>query len=328
MTSTTDVSRHPDVSEISDLTEGLLSPSRAADVRGHLDGCALCADVLTSLEEIRELLGTLPVPEPMPADVMDRIDAALADEARSRSTELGTAADVSRETGSAVRDTGLTVIASELTDRPAGHSRAASGPGRRSVRRRRRTTAIATALGAAAVVGMSVFLLQNVQPSQSSSDSTASDRGASTSKTGTHAFSQSTLEDRVYNLLSSSADAASPQHSSGESSGAKEQNPSVGTKSSPESNPESEASHSASPQNPLRAPVAAVPSCVEQGIGRNTAALAVERGTYEGADAFLVVLPHPTDSTRVQAYLVDATCLGAGPGAKGKLLLTHAYARP
>jgi hypothetical protein len=42
MTSTTDTTQHPDVSEISDLTEGLLAPSRAADVQEHLDGCTLC----------------------------------------------------------------------------------------------------------------------------------------------------------------------------------------------------------------------------------------------------------------------------------------------
>lgn len=53
MTSTTDMAGHPDVAEISDLTEGLLAPSRTADVRQHLDECELCADVFASLEEIR-----------------------------------------------------------------------------------------------------------------------------------------------------------------------------------------------------------------------------------------------------------------------------------
>ena len=81
MTSTTDMAGHPDVTEISDLTEGLLPPSRTADVRRHLDECELCADVYTSLEEIRGLLGSVPGPTRMPADVAGRIDAALAAEA-------------------------------------------------------------------------------------------------------------------------------------------------------------------------------------------------------------------------------------------------------
>ncbi|WP_327709997.1 hypothetical protein OG912_16565 [Streptomyces sp. NBC_00464] len=310
MTPTTDTTQHPDVSEISDLTEGLLTPSRTADVQRHVAGCELCADVHTSLEEIRSLLGALPVPEPMPSDIADRIDAALMEEARS-AREAPEATDVSRETASAAPSP-------ELSDRPAGHSRAATGPGRRPARRRRRTAVLGATLGAA-LVGVSIFLLQNLQLSGSSDDSGAMDRSAALSKTGSDTFAQSTLEDRVHSLLGSRTDAASPQDSSGEV-----QNPSSDTKSSSESAP----SKSASPQNPLRAPTVTVPSCVEQGIGRSTAALAMERGTYKGADAFLVVLPHPTDTSRVQAYVVDAACVGAEPAVKGKLLLTHAYARP
>ncbi|MFE4645751.1 anti-sigma factor family protein, partial [Streptomyces sp. NPDC056730] len=98
MTSTTDTAQHPDVSEISDLAEGLLSPSRSAAVRSHLDGCALCADVHDSLEEIRGLLGTLPGPPRMPADVAERIDAALAAEALLDATAPDENGDVSRET--------------------------------------------------------------------------------------------------------------------------------------------------------------------------------------------------------------------------------------
>lgn len=71
-----------------------------------------------------------------------------------------------------------------------------------------------------------------------------------------------------------------------------------------------------------------VPTCVKEGIGRNSDALAIEKGSYEGTDAYLVVLPHPTDPAGVQAYVVDAACVGAEPPAKGKLLLTHTYNRP
>lgn len=313
MTSTTDATRHPDVSEIADLAEDLLPPSRAEDVRGHLADCGLCSDVLASLEEIRGLLGTLPDAEPMPADVADRIDTALADEARGSTSVAApvSPADVSRETETAA-------AAKELADRPAGHSRAATGPGRRAVRRRRRNAVLGAALGAA-VVSMSVLLLQNVTSSGSSDGLKAADQGVSASREGSQAFSQSTLEERVHSLLGSHTDTVGPQESNGE-----EQNPSADTKSSTESTSPT----SASPQTPLRAPSVTVPPCIEQGTGRNTAALAIERGTYEGSDAFLVVLPHPTDSARVQAYVVDAACVGAEPAAKGKLLLTHVYARP
>lgn len=76
-----DTDDHPDVADISALSEGLLPPARSSEVRTHLSDCPLCADVLASLEEIRDALGTLPGPPRMPADVAGRIDAALAAEA-------------------------------------------------------------------------------------------------------------------------------------------------------------------------------------------------------------------------------------------------------
>ncbi|MFD8804041.1 anti-sigma factor family protein [Streptomyces sp. NPDC059597] len=83
MTSSTDTAGHPDVTELSDLAEGILAPTRSADVRRHLEGCEPCADMQASLEEIRTLLGSVPEPSPMPQDVADRIDAALAAEAEA-----------------------------------------------------------------------------------------------------------------------------------------------------------------------------------------------------------------------------------------------------
>ncbi|MGN5632075.1 anti-sigma factor family protein [Streptomyces sp. AC154] len=318
MTSTTDTPQHPDVSEISDLTEGVLSPPRTADVRRHVDGCELCSDVQASLEEIRSLLGSVPAPQAMPIDIADRIDAALADEARAVATAAETQADGSRAEADVSRETEPAATGQELADRPAGHARAATGPGRRPVRRRRRRVVFGATLGAA-VVGVSVFLLQNIPTSHNSADVSASDHGTSAKKSDSQAFSQSTVQERVQSLLSSGKEPSDPEKSAGQN-----QAPSMDTKSSPETEPPG----SASPQAPLRAPAVTVPSCVEQGIGRNAAVLAVEKGTYQGADAFLVVLPHPTDTTRVEAYVVDAACVGADPGVKGKLLLTHAYARP
>ncbi|MFI6723014.1 hypothetical protein NRF20_22990 [Streptomyces sp. R-74717] len=316
MTSTTDTTRHPDVSEISDLTEGLLPPSRAAEVCSHVDGCELCGDVHSSLMEIRELLGTVPTPQHMPDDVADRIDAALAAEALSTMAPDG-AAHVSRETKLSVAQ--KPDAEPGLPDRPAGHPRATTGPGRRPVRRRRRTAVLGAALGAA-VVGVSVFIMQNVQPSQEDSTLKAADHGSRSAASGAAAFSESTLEGQVQTLLLS----AGTKPSSSDGVDAEKQAPSVKEQSTPKS--ESPASESS--RAPLRAPVVSVPSCVEQGIGRKTPALAVEEGTYEGSAAFLVILPHPSDATRVQAYVVDAACVREKSAAQGKLLLTHAYARP
>lgn len=325
MTSTTDTTQHPDVTEISDLAEGLLPPSRAAEVRDHVNGCALCGEVHASLLEIRELLGTVPVPQRMPDDIVDRIDAALAAEAATGTTAPHESAPVSRGSAHVSRETEPPAAEKPKaepspSDRPAGRPRATTGPGRRPLRRRRRTAVLGAALGAA-VVGVSVFLLQSVQPSQNSGSLKAADRSSSAGENGGGTFSESTLEDRVHALLLSTG---SKPSKSADGVGAEEQTPSIGAQSTPKS----ASAGSGSPQTPLRAPTVSVPPCVEQGTGRNAAALAVEEGSYQGTDAFLVVLPHPSDATRVQAYVVDASCVQKQPTGKGELLLTRTYARP
>ncbi|MFI7285395.1 anti-sigma factor family protein [Streptomyces anulatus] len=322
MTSTADTAQHPEVSEISDLTEGLLSPSRTAEVRQHVAGCDLCAEVRDSLEEIRELLGTMPAPEPMPEDISARIDAAIAAEARPAAPAVDEPVVVSRETTTA-EDTTTDHATSEpaprsvgasIPDRPAGRSSTATGPGRRPTRRRRRAAVLGTAFGAA-VIGMSVFFLQSIAPSGDSSK-TAADSGVSAADSGAHAYADGTLESQVQDLLGGGASQEPP--------GAKKVPPGADTKSTSEAlTPDAEASRS-----PLKAPAVAVPPCVQQATGRTTPALALDEGTYQGTDAYLVVLPHPSAPSRVQAYLVAASCVDAAPKTAGQLLLTRAYDRP
>ncbi|MFD4026036.1 anti-sigma factor family protein [Streptomyces sp. NPDC058576] len=324
MTSTDDTAQHPEVSEISDLTEGLLSPSRTAEVRQHLAECDLCAEILDSLEEIRGLLGTMPAPEPMPEDIAARIDAALAAEAGSTPPTEDEPLVVSRETTSDESATttstvsGASAVSGGATapDRPAGRSSAATGPGRRPTRRRKRAVVLGTAFGAA-VIGMSVFFLQAVAPSGDAAKS-AADNGVSAADSGAPAYADGTLETQVHHLLGD-GDEAGP-----ESPGVKKVPPEADTKSTSEAlTPDAEASRS-----PMKAPVVDVPPCVQRATGRTTPALALDEGTYRGKDAYLVVLPHATDSARVQAYLVASACVDTAPEAPGQLLLTRAYNRP
>ncbi|MGW4836932.1 anti-sigma factor family protein [Streptomyces globisporus] len=322
MTPTADTAQHPEVSEISDLTEGLLAPSRTAEVQQHLAQCDLCSEVRDSLEEIRGLLGTMPYPEPMPEDIAARIDAALAAEARptpstenesvvvSRETTTGEGATTSRTAAGSSSVTG----SATAPDRPAGRSSAATGPGRRPGRRRRRTVVLGTAFGAA-IIGMSVFFLQSLSPSDDASKS-VSDGGVSAADSSAPAYADGTLEGQVRDLLGDQASQQSP--------GVKKVPPEADTKSSSEAlTPEAEPSRS-----PMKAPVVAVPSCVQKATGRTTPALALEEGTYRGTDAYLVVLPHTSDSSRVQAYVVASSCVDTAPESPGQLLLTRSYNRP
>ncbi|MFF5567752.1 hypothetical protein ACFY7Z_20100 [Streptomyces sp. NPDC012623] len=312
MTSTTDTTEHPDVSEISAFTEGLVPSSRATDLRLHLDSCDLCADVRESLEEIRGLLGTLPGPARMPADVAGRIDAALAAEALLDATapplstaETDPSPDVSRETSLASRNAeGAASPASEgvRSDRPGGRSRATTGPGRGGKKRRRRTAVLSAALGTA-VVGISVLIFQSLRPTENDPVPSQADSsvGSSTQKRADE-FSATGLQSRVDTLLASAPASAESEHRS--------------------STQDLEATDT--PRLHLQP---AAPACVQRGTGRAESALAAERGSYQGSPAYLIVLPQPGDSTRVQAYVIDATCVETAPQAKGKVLLTESYPR-
>ncbi|MFD9880453.1 anti-sigma factor family protein [Streptomyces alboflavus] len=346
MTTTTDSAEHPDVAEISDLTEGLLSPSRTLDVRQHLDDCPLCADVYASLEEIRGMLGSLPGPPRMPTDVAERIDAALAAEALLDATATATVAEVegagldgsghesdaatasgretaaepvahvSRETsppdapkptaGSGTGALPTSTSSSSSAHGPAGHPRAATGPGRGGrLRGRRRRTTMLGAVFTAAALGLGALLIQPW-----SDDSTESPTASSTGK---DTFSKSKLEAQVSDLLSEE------QKISGTDTGGKK--PSFDTRSSPDGTPQKGST--------MREEYVEVPACIEKGLGGRTP-LAASKGTYEGTNAYLVVVPHDTDGAKVSAFVVDAACVSASASADatGKVLLTESYSRP
>ncbi|MFF5156129.1 anti-sigma factor family protein [Streptomyces sp. NPDC000348] len=304
MTSTTDMAEHPDVAEISDLTEGLLPSARSADVRRHLDECALCADVHASLEEIRDLLGTAPGPPRMPADVAGRIDAALAAEALLHATapEPEAAAEPA-DTSPASSDGEPAHVSRETSTpqgQPGGRPRSTTtGPGRKGrLRGGRRRVAVLGTVFTVAALGIGSVVLSSVN------DGTGQDEGPRTAASDT--FSEGKLEKQVTDLLA---------QSQGEVQGS-------GTAHTLGSQSESDA---VGPRV-LKEPV--VPECVSDGIGRNDAALATEKGVYKGKDALLVVLPDVSDDTRVTAYIVEATCVdNPSEATTAKVLLKHSYTR-
>ena len=305
MTSTTDMAGHPDVAEISDLAEGLLPPSRTADVRRHLDECELCADVYASLEEIRELLGSVPGPTRMPADVAGRIDAALAAEALLNATApdvtdapaLVGASRVADDAGDSARVSRET---SATADRPAGHSRASTtGPGRKQRKRggRRRIAILGTVFTVAAL-GLGSVLLTSLNDGKPPASEA---RGPKPTTADT--FSEAKLEAQVAGLLKSqgSGDGSHAPHSLGVEGGSNQ--PKI-----------------------FKEPT--VPDCVRNGIGRTDPALAAKEGTYKGTDVLLVVMSDASAGNKVTAYIVDASCVSHASAAKAKVLLTHSYTRP
>ena len=72
-------SGHLDLDDLAELEEGLTVPEAAAVARAHVDGCDQCRALVSRLRTTRALLSALP-PEPMPADVAARTQAAIARE--------------------------------------------------------------------------------------------------------------------------------------------------------------------------------------------------------------------------------------------------------
>jgi hypothetical protein len=295
VTSTTGTDDHPEVAEISALAEGILSPGRSADVRGHLKGCELCADVRASLEEIRGLLGTLPGAPAMPAGVASRIDAALAAEALLASTSEE--APVSRETAPPERTSDVSRGTRVTRDtpqvgHPAGHAPGSTGPGRHGDGRRRRRNRLLITVSAAAVLGLGGILLSSLHSNGGNGGTQAGDSSSNATTDAVRA--------RVTALL-----AESP----------------LSTKAISGQQPDNPANR------PLIGTAAATPSCVRDGIGRTERPMASERYQFRGTASYLVVLAHPSDASHVDAYVVDASCASASPSHPGKVLLTETYTR-
>ncbi|MEU6176263.1 zf-HC2 domain-containing protein [Streptantibioticus parmotrematis] len=282
---------HPEVSEISAFSEGILSPEQSAQLRDHLAACELCADVRDSLDEIRGLLGTLPGVPRMPDDVARRIDAALAAEAlvNASTPESSKAAEgrpgdrgarVSRETAPAA-------------DRPAGHAPSATGPGRGRPKRRRVRVVLAAAC-TAAVLGLGGILVTSLGSSGSGGDVAGSPHPA---QVGT--FSGTQLPTRVHQLLGAAGSASSMKPNAHVG-----QNTPFATQATPP-----------------------VPGCVLKATGRSDTPIAFTRGSYDGHSSYLLVLPHPADPSHVDAYVVDAACESASPSGKGAVLAEQTYRR-
>jgi hypothetical protein len=289
MTSTTGNDSHPEAMEISDLAEGVLLPDRAAQVRSHIESCELCSDVLASIQEISSLLGELPPPGPMPADVAHRIDAALATEALLDSTLPRVPRETSpSQPGAASVPRG--------TSAPAGHPSAPTGPGR-ATRRWRRALLIgaASAAGVLALGGVIYELASHTGPSSMGADSAK--RNSSAQDGG----GVNAVADQVAQLLHGPTGKA---HGGATS-------PLLSNKG-----------HTA-----VAAPngtTTSVPKCVLQATHRSQPPLAAQREQFQGTDSYLVVLPDPADSTVVDAFVVTASCTATSPG---NVLFQDSYPR-
>jgi hypothetical protein len=71
---------HLDYDALADLAEGILDEATATSAEQHLAQCTECRDRATEVAEVSRVLAEAPTP-PMPAHLVERLDAAIAAEA-------------------------------------------------------------------------------------------------------------------------------------------------------------------------------------------------------------------------------------------------------
>ena len=284
---------HPDTDALSDLDSGLLEGTqRETELQAHVAGCVRCADVVALLAETRAGLRELP-DEPMPADVIDRIDAALA-----------TAAKHHRPVRAPATITAL-----------SGRQRA------RSRRWARAAPAVAAGvvLLMAGAVGLGALRAAYDGPRQSAARQADSGApGGAESRTGqpgaVRDYDTATLAAGVRLLLSPAASGARPQ-AVPQAARSASPRPTSGAPSGDQSiDPELRRL-----QDPRHLSV-----CVAELSGRtDVRPLAVDYARFEGQPAVIIVLPHPNPAY-VQAWVVGPECSTGQPDLRRYELVARA----
>ena len=299
MTSTAGTAQHPEVSEISDLTEGLLPPSRAAEVRGHL-AAASCAPTSTPpWRRSAALLGTLPGPLARCPPTSPAGSTRRSPPKRCSTPRRPAGHSVSRETGPHARPRPFHVkqrsrpaAAAAATGRPAGR---AARPGPAGSRRARRH-APGRGAGPRIRLGTAVGLQRSFPAPAAVTRTPPADGDSRRERCGGRAA------DAVGGRPSGSTVHRLERPGATSRSCARRN---VDTKSSPETS-----APAAPPDAPARHRPSTVPLLRPAGIGRtdDTARLP-SRAPTKARPPISSCCPHATDSTRVQAYVVDASCV-------------------
>ena len=121
------MTEHLDADALADLDEGLLDRDHMASARAHVAGCPQCRAELAALTGVRERLAAAAEVEPMPAEVVARLDRALAEVATEPASTAVTRSVIPLRRAAALRAPRAALA--------AGRRRGRAGPGRRCRRR-------------------------------------------------------------------------------------------------------------------------------------------------------------------------------------------------
>ncbi|NJP64910.1 anti-sigma factor family protein [Streptomyces spiramenti] len=329
---------HPDPAELAALGEDLLDPTESTAVRNHLLGCPRCTAVLQDLEALSAELPLLDPPGPMPAEVAERINAALAREATRVSRETAPSAEPASSATRPDPTAGSIRHVQPPTDEQAVP--ATGSDGARSGRRRHYLLA---AVGAVIALGAGGLIAQSLGQEPNGSEVTAGAlEGASSEdpEMFSEQIDSEALETEVQELLTAPAadSGGTVTESVPPSTEAPEPDPqSEAPPSSPESGPPGELTTQGgtpggeTPAESLdEGPLAesGAPECVLAATGRQDQPLAVaDHYEYEGVDSYVLVLPDRGDDESVDVFVIDAACAIEQPSEAGVVLHADTYPR-
>ena len=274
---------HVDPDVLADLQEGLLDGPAADAATAHLADCATCRGDLAALDEVRDLLAGAPDVGPVPADLVDRLDLALA----------GAAA----EPALSVASTTVVPLRAPETKGPRGM-------------RVLQMAAVLVLIFAGGALGLSA-LLNAGGGSSEDAGTTASEAGGDASDSAAAATFPVTATGRDW--TPEALQEAAPGLASGALAPA-----AVGQLASPPAADDDSKSSGNDVEERSRAladaPAGrlaggpALADCATELAGEPVAPVAVDLASFQGAPAAVVLLPTPDDPGTVDVYVVKPAC--------------------
>lgn len=273
---------HVDPDVLADLQEGLLDGPAADAATAHLADCPTCRGDLAALDEVRDLLAGAPDVGPVPADLVDRLDLALA----------GAAA----EPALSVASTTVVPLRAPETKGPRGM-------------RVLQMAAVLVLIFAGGALGVSA-LLNAGGGSSEDAGTTASDAGGDSSDSAGAATFPVTATGRDW--TPEALREAAPGLASGALApaavGQLASPPATDDDSTSSGNAEERSRSFADAPAGRLAGGPALADCATELAGGPVAPVAVDLASYEGQPAAVLLLPTPDDPSTVDVYVVKPEC--------------------
>jgi hypothetical protein len=311
------MSAHPTPEELADLAEGLLGDDDAHALDAHVAGCPACLAVRADLDDLRALLAA-DRPGPMPIDLADRLDAALASAA--------SAADLSPTPAVIMQFPGVIPRPGSERGRRAGSAHG-QRTGRWYVRLAGAAAGLVLVVGGS-VLGLQVLRDQNAAQGGGTSSSAERATGLAEKDSGLDAgkgSGQPVAGAPGPAVASSSGRTYTEAGFAGQVAALLRSVTADGAGSPAPAGPPREGAGGAAAAEARTAAMACAAQLAAQTGRPGDSPLAVDVGRWNGDPALIVVLPETGTSAAVHAYVVTPDC---ATGPTGRVVPLHDQVLP